>query len=113
MQHYPINMAHPHIPGTGHANRTRSLVKTVSWRTIGTIDTILIATFVTGNPGAGVAIGGIEVFTKMILYYFHERGWSWIDWGLEDEIPSNLTEDAPEIEEAIEKLTNFSNPDLD
>jgi len=75
-----------HIPGTGHANRTRSLVKTVSWRTIGTIDTILIATFVTGKPSAGVLIGSIEVFTKMILYYFHERGWSWIDWGLEDHI---------------------------
>ena len=73
-----------HIPGTGHANRTRSLVKTVSWRTIGTIDTIIITRLVTGSWQAGAAVGSIELFTKMILYYFHERGWSWIDWGLED-----------------------------
>ena len=73
-----------HIPGTGHANRTRSLVKTVSWRPIGTIDTIIITRFVTGSWTAGAAVGGIELFTKMILYYFHERGWSWVDWGLED-----------------------------
>ena len=73
-----------HIPGTGHANRTRSLIKTVTWRTIGTIDTILIAYVVTGDIKAGAAIGGTELFTKMILYYFHERAWSWSDWGLED-----------------------------
>ena len=73
-----------HIPGTGHANRTRSLVKTVSWRTIGTIDTIIITRLVTGSWQAGAAVGSIELFTKMILYYFHERGWSWVDWGLED-----------------------------
>ncbi|MAK78300.1 MAG: hypothetical protein CL992_03405 [Euryarchaeota archaeon] len=73
-----------HIPGTGHANRTRSLIKTVTWRTIGTMDTIIISFLVTGSWLAGAAIGGIELFTKMILYYFHERAWSWSDWGLED-----------------------------
>ena len=73
-----------HIPGTGHANRTRSLIKTITWRTIGTLDTILIAYVVTGNIKAGATIGGTELFTKMILYYFHERAWSWSDWGLED-----------------------------
>lgn len=73
-----------HIPGTGHATSKRSLVKTVTWRTIGTIDTIVIAKLVTGSWSAGAAIGGIEVFTKMILYFLHERGWSFVDWGLED-----------------------------
>lgn len=73
-----------HIPGTGHATAKRSLMKTVSWRTIGTIDTIVITRFVTGSWSAGAAVGGIELFTKMFLYYLHERGWSWSDWGLED-----------------------------
>ena len=73
-----------HIPGTGHANRTRSLIKTVTWRTIGTLDTILISYIITNDIKAGAAIGGTELFTKMILYYFHERAWSWSDWGLED-----------------------------
>ena len=73
-----------HIPGAGHATSKRSLVKTVTWRTIGTIDTIIIARFITGSWTAGAAIGGIEVFTKMALYFLHERGWSFVDWGLED-----------------------------
>ena len=76
-----------HIPGTGHANRTRSFIKTVTWRTIGTLDTILIAYIVTGDIKAGAAIGGTELFTKMFLYYLHERAWSRSDWVLED-IPS-------------------------
>ena len=73
-----------HIEGTGHANRTRSLVKTLSWRTIATTDTILIARFLTGSWTIGLGIASIEVVTKMVLYYLHERGWSSLDWGLED-----------------------------
>ena len=73
-----------HIPGTGHSNNSRSLVKTVTWRTIGTMDTIIISYLITGSIAMGAAIGGTELFTKMFLYYFHERGWSRIDWGLED-----------------------------
>ncbi len=73
-----------HIPGTGHSNNARSLVKTVTWRTIGTMDTIIISYFITGSIAMGAAIGGTELFTKMFLYYLHERGWSRIDWGLED-----------------------------
>ena len=76
-----------HIPGTGHPTPKRSLAKTVSWRTIGTLDTIIITRLVTGSWSAGAAVGGIELFTKMFLYYLHERGWSWSDWGLEDVEP--------------------------
>jgi uncharacterized membrane protein len=74
-----------HIEGTGHAGRKRSLVKTLSWRTIATTDTILITRFITGSWTLGFGIATIEVFTKMALYYFHERGWAALDWGLEDE----------------------------
>jgi len=73
-----------HIEGAGHSGKKRSLVKTITWRTIGTIDTIIITRFVTGSWSAGAAVGGIELFTKMALYYLHERGWSSLDWGLED-----------------------------
>ncbi len=73
-----------HIPGTGHANRTRSLVKTLTWRTLATTDTIIIARVITGSWTVGFGIASIEVVTKMFLYYFHERAWSWSDWGLED-----------------------------
>jgi uncharacterized membrane protein len=57
------------------------VAKTISWRTIGTIDTILISYIITGKPGLAFSIGGIEVFTKMILYYFHERTWNRIAFG--------------------------------
>jgi uncharacterized membrane protein len=53
----------------------RHIAKTISWRIIGTIDTMLLSWFVTGSWKMGVAIGGIEVMTKMILYFLHERAW--------------------------------------
>ena len=59
----------------------RSITKGFSWRLLGTIDTTLISWFVTGNPLKALSIGGIEVFTKVILYYFHERIWQRIPWG--------------------------------
>jgi len=66
-----------------HANKTRSLVKTLSWRFIATTDTILIAWLLTGDLAIGLSIAGIEVITKIVLYYLHERGWSTLEWGLE------------------------------
>ncbi|WP_309496494.1 DUF2061 domain-containing protein [Sulfurovum sp.] len=59
----------------------RSIVKTISWRTIGTLDTVVISYFITGNLKMAASIGSIELFTKMILYYFHERGWNKISLG--------------------------------
>lgn len=59
----------------------RSLFKTLSWRTIGTIDTILICYFLTGTLDVALSIGGIELVTKMLLYFFHERVWNQINWG--------------------------------
>lgn len=53
----------------------RHLAKTISWRVIGTLDTMIISWAVTGSWEWGLAIGGIEVFTKMVLYYLHERAW--------------------------------------
>ena len=53
----------------------RSVVKALSWRVIGTIDTMIVSWFITGNWRWGLAIGGIEVVTNMILYFFHERVW--------------------------------------
>jgi len=53
----------------------RHIAKTVSWRIIGTLDTIIISGIITGSWEAGLAIGGIEVFSKMALYFLHERIW--------------------------------------
>lgn len=59
----------------------RSLVKGISWRAIGTLDTIVIAYWITGAPLNAVAIGGFELFTKIVLFYLHERIWGKIWWG--------------------------------
>ena len=51
----------------------RHIAKTISWRIIGTIDTVIISGLITGSWGAGLAIGGVEVISKMVLYFLHER----------------------------------------
>ncbi len=61
--------------------RIRSFAKVLSWRVIGTIDTMVIAFFLTWSVTISLGIGGIEVFTKIILYYFHERLWNVVSWG--------------------------------
>ena len=66
---------------------SRSIVKTISWRTLGTIDTIVISWFVVGNINFAVTIGGVELFTKMILYFFHERAWNRSNFGREKVAP--------------------------
>ena len=64
-----------------HEKPYRSVVKTISWRTVGTLDTMIIAYFITGNLIMAASIGSIEVVTKMILYYFHERAWNKLSFG--------------------------------
>ena len=60
---------------------SRSFIKSVSWRIIGTIDTILISYFVTGKIDFALSIGMIELVTKMGLYVVHERVWNRFSWG--------------------------------
>ena len=59
----------------------RSLAKTLSWRILATSDTFLISRFITGTISMAGAIAGIEVITKMFLYYMHERGWDKVKFG--------------------------------
>lgn len=63
------------------ASAKRSGIKAVTWRGIATLDTFLIAWFVTGEPLVGLSIITIEVATKFMLYYVHERAWSKMEWG--------------------------------
>ena len=63
-------------------SRIRHLIKSFSWRFIGTIDTVIISGVILGNFVAGGKIGVLETFTKIFLYYIHERLWYKIDYGL-------------------------------
>jgi uncharacterized membrane protein len=60
---------------------TRSIAKTISWRLVGTLDTIIISWIITGEITMALSIGSIELVSKMLLYFFHERAWNKIKWG--------------------------------
>jgi len=60
---------------------SRSAWKTVSWRIIATMDTVIISYLITGSLKMAASIGSIEVITKVFLYYYHERAWSKISFG--------------------------------
>lgn len=59
----------------------RSVAKAVSWRVIGTLDTLLISFLLTGEVAIAASIASIDFVTKMFLYFFHERIWNKINWG--------------------------------
>ncbi|HMA70299.1 MAG TPA: DUF2061 domain-containing protein [Xanthobacteraceae bacterium] len=65
----------------GREGHGRSFAKAVSWRTVGTIDTFIISFFVTGKVSLAGTIASIEVMTKIMIYYLHERVWAAIPWG--------------------------------
>jgi uncharacterized membrane protein len=57
-------------------DHAKSVVKALSWRVCGALDTFAIAFFVTGKMSAAGSLVGFEVATKTVWYYFHERAWS-------------------------------------
>ncbi len=64
-------------------SKKRHLLKTISWRAIGTLDTLLLGWLISGDLSVGAAIGGAELVTKMVLYYIHERAWYNCSFGVE------------------------------
>lgn len=73
----------------GVESHPRSLVKAVSWRALGSIDTFILGMFFTGgNAKVAGSIAGTEVFTKIVLFYFHERAWSLVRWGHRPDAPA-------------------------
>ena len=78
------------------SSNKRHILKTFSWRGVGTLDTIVLGWVITGNPLTGLKIGGAEVITKMLLYYGHEKLWYRINYGLD--------------QRKKRKLNNLNNP---
>ncbi|MCF7815255.1 MAG: DUF2061 domain-containing protein [Candidatus Cloacimonetes bacterium] len=54
----------------------RALAKTITWRIAASFLTIAIVFILTSRLLIGLSVVGIEFFTKMLLYYLHEKGWS-------------------------------------
>lgn len=59
----------------------RSIAKAISWRVIGTLDTLVISYLLTSEVAVAASIASIDFVTKMFLYFFHERLWNTINWG--------------------------------
>ena len=85
----PIDEETQELEEVFHAEKTdyyfedkhwRSVIKGISWRIVGTLDTIVIATLWTGDFTKALKIGFTEVFTKVFLFYIHERVWQKIKW---------------------------------
>ena len=64
--------------------KLRSLLKAISWRIVGTLDTMALGWIITGDPLIGVKIGTLELITKFVLYYLHERVWLRSTFGTKD-----------------------------
>jgi len=72
---------------TMHEKAYRSIIKAISWRMTGTMDTIMISFLISGRVKVALSIGFVELFTKIALYYLHERVWNRIPLGRVKEEP--------------------------
>lgn len=68
---------------------SRSVLKAISWRILGSLDTFLLSWLFTSSAKLASAIATTEVLTKMVLYYFHERAWASVDWGVKNGTPDD------------------------
>ena len=77
-------------------NKKRHLAKTITWRVIASLDTFIITLLVTGSLKFGASIMSIEIASKMLLYYFHERAWYRFNFGIKNrklkEVPTKFKE---------------------
>ena len=82
----------------------KSLIKAISWRMVGTIDTMVVSYFITGKLVLAISIGGVEVFTKIGLYYLHERAWAQLRWG---RMMVKIRRNSRNSRKRFEKFVNF------
>lgn len=63
--------------------RKRHIAKAISYRLLGSVQTVIIGYILTGSVYISSIAGGVELIVKPVLYYIHERIWyRWIKFGL-------------------------------
>ncbi len=91
IQALPMESPTPALRRAAPEQRRRSIAKTISWRTIGSLDTMMVSFLVYWIMRPHVAseiarsasfVGLFEVPNKLLLFYLHERIWGRIQWGL-------------------------------
>ncbi|WP_066412894.1 DUF2061 domain-containing protein [Halorubrum aethiopicum] len=68
--------------------RRRAIVKTLCYRLIMVLITVTVAWAVVGDIGDAVNIGLVANVVKTGTYYFYERTWDRISWG----VPASTSE---------------------
>jgi uncharacterized membrane protein len=61
--------------------KSRSFVKALSYRIWGTLSSVAVAYVITKNASLSITIAFWETVVKIFIYYAHERGWNYIQWG--------------------------------
>lgn len=61
--------------------KTRSVVKSITWRMLATITTIILVKIFTGNLKIAISVGFVETLSKLMIFYVHERTWTQVRWG--------------------------------
>ena len=64
----------------------RSIVKTVTWRLTGSSATFAVSYAIVGSFAVSSTIALVQLTLNTVLYYIHERIWSRIAWGQQNEI---------------------------
>ncbi len=59
----------------------RSVAKALSWRVVGTLDTLAVSYVFAQDITLAASIASVDFITKLILYFFHERAWNIVKWG--------------------------------
>ncbi len=64
-----------------HDKHIRSITKGLSWRVLATLTTMILVFAFTGKLALAIGVGVLEIITKLLIYYAHERAWDKIKWG--------------------------------
>ncbi|MEJ7812697.1 MAG: adenylyl-sulfate kinase [Gemmatimonadaceae bacterium] len=73
-----------------HETHTRSVIKAVSWRILGTLATSLLVFAFTRRFALSLAVGAVEFVSKIGLFWMHERIWDRVQVGKTKEEPAVL-----------------------
>ena len=68
-------------------SHSRSIVKAVSYRILGSASTGLIFFVLTGRFSLSVGAGMADFVIKIGLYFLHERLWNHINYGRDNKAP--------------------------
>ena len=62
----------------------RSITKSLTYRFWQSLNTFIISLIVTGKIEMAAVIVSVEVVVKIVVYFFHERIWTKVRWGIKN-----------------------------